>query len=690
MMNLRRFLRAALVGLLCLAPAALSAHSDLSLEKGMPSAERWAAQHFRKGVLPPFSFRLDGVSSDTFLRKWKFSVTTAPDGGKTCCWQDPSTGLRVFCKVDLFPDFNAVEWVVSFRNDGAGDSPQISDVHAADLQIRRAAASEAFVLNHLNGSLGANHDFAPYYDVLTPGPGLAFRPNEGRSTSGAFPYYNIIVTGKEDVGAVFSIGWSGVWRASFALEDGHPDRLGVQSGLNGFDAFLHAGEEVRMPRYSLMFWQGGHGALNMTGNNKFRRFVLAHHSRKIDGKTAMYPLCGGFNWGEPAPLNEYTGMTADYGKFLIDRYADFDITPDAMWLDAGWYKRAADWRTGKNWYNTAGSWTEDPVRFPNTLREISDRAHERGMKMMVWFEPERVFKGSDIYLEHRDWLITVPGEENNFLLNLGNPEARRWLTRHIGDFLDSRGIDYYRQDFNIDPAPIWAATDEPGRKGITEIKYIEGLYAYWDGLLARFPQMLIDNCAGGGRRLDLELIGRGAPLWRTDYSYGEVNGYQNQTYGLEWFLPLHGTGVYETDRYASRSAYSSAMVMNFKLTDGRFNFFEMKRVYDEYRSLQPYYVEDYYPLSGVDDITSLGRWIVYQLHRPSDDTGCVLAFRRPESREDACTVRLQGLTPERSYVLTDADSGEQVTLTGAQLAEGYTLRLPDPRSSLLLRFAPAK
>ena len=97
-----------------------------------------------------------------------------------------------------------------------------------------------------------------------------------------------------------------------------------------------------------------------------------------------------------------------------------------------------------------------------------------------------------------------------------------------------------------------------------------------------------------------------------------------------------------------------------------------------------------YPLSGVDDITSLGRWIVYQLHRPSDDTGCVLAFRRPESREDACTVRLHGLTPERSYVLTDADSGEQVTLTGAQLAEGYTLRLPDPRSSLLLRFAPAK
>ena len=200
--------------------------------------------------------------------------------------------------------------------------------------------------------------------------------------------------------------------------------------------------------------------------------------------------------------------------------------------------------------------------------------------------------------------------------------------------------------------------------------------------------MLIDNCAGGGRRLDIETIGRAAPLWRTDYNYGEVQGYQNQTYGLEWFLPMHGTGVYQTGEYDSRSAYSSAMVLNFKLTDSRFSFIEMKRVCDEYRSVQDYYIEDFYPLTGTDNITSAERWIAYELHRRSDDTGIVMAFRRPECKDAGCVVHFQGLAPEKRYVLSDADSGQSVTLTGRELSEGYTLKLGQPRASLLLRFAP--
>lgn len=667
--------------------ATFAARPSYTLEKGIPDAGKWASSHFRKGVEPPFSFELDGIPSDRFIKKWKFSSTKAPDGTLECVWQDPATALKAICKVRVHADFDEVEWTLAFRNEGKADSPRISEVKAASVQIVPRKGSQGFILNHINGSVGASDDFAPHYTPVTS-EALSFRPLEGRSSSGGpAPFFNIISSGSEDSGLVLSIGWSGQWIASFRT-DPSSGKLAAEAGMAVFDAFLHPGEEVRMPSISLMAWKGGSGEVNMTGNNKFRRFVLEHHSRKIDGKTAMYPLCGGFNWGEPAPLSEYSAMTTDYARFLIDRYADFDIVPDAMWLDAGWYKNAGDWRGGKNWANTVGSWTEDMRRFPGTLKDLSDRAHEKGTSFMVWFEPERVFKDSDIYNEHREWLLSVPGEQYTFLFNLADPEALKWLCGYMGDFLESRGIDYYRQDFNMDPAPFWAAADKEGRSGITEAKYIAGLYAYWDSLLDRFPDMLIDNCASGGRRLDLETIGRSAPLWRTDYSYGEVQGYQNQTYGLEWFLPMHGTGVYQTDRYDSRSAYSSAMVMNFKLTDIHFNILEMKRVYDEYRSIQEYYIEDYYPLTGTDRITAPDRWIAYELHRRSDDTGIVMAFRRPQSGDAGCKVHLQGLDPAKRYVLTDADSGESVTLTGRELNEGYTLSLGQPRSSLLLRFAP--
>jgi alpha-galactosidase len=331
---------------------------------------------------------------------------------------------------------------------------------------------------------------------------------------------------------------------------------------------------------------------------------------------------------------------------------------------------------------------EDPERFPSSLKGMTDHIHRKGIKMMVWFEPERVTAGSLFHQEHPEWMLKKSGNERTFLFNLADPDAREWLSSYIGGFLESRGIDYYRQDFNMEPEEYWMEADEPGREGMTEVLYIEGLYKFWDSLLERFPGLLIDNCASGGRRLDLETVGRSAPLWRSDYGFGEVNGYQNQTYGLEWFLPFHGTGVYTTDTYGSRSAYSSAMVMNFKLTDIRFSFFEMKRVYDEYRMLQPYYLEDFYPLSGTEDVTSLSRWIVYQLHRPSDDTAFVLAFRRPESDDSTFTACLQGLDPAKKYTVRNMDTDEEVVLSGKDLSAGYVISLSEPRSCALFKIVP--
>ena len=122
------------------------------------------------------------------------------------------------------------------------------------------------------------------------------------------------------------------------------------------------------------------------------------------------------------------------------------------------------------------------------------------------------------------------------------------MQEYIGDMIEQNGIDYYRQDFNMEPDKYWARYDEPDRIGMKEIRHIEGLYAFWDYLLERFPGLLIDNCASGGRRLDLETIKRSAPLWRSDYyHYDDPDGYQCHNFGLSFFLPFHGTGILQTD-----------------------------------------------------------------------------------------------------------------------------------------------
>ena len=310
---------------------------------------------------------------------------------------------------------------------------------------------------------------------------------------------------------------------------------------------------------------------------------------------------------------------------------------------------------------------------------------------MVWFEPERVIEGTQWAREHPEWMLRH-GEGDWLLFDLGNKDARKWMTRKIIDLIRDNGIDYYRQDFNMRPDVYWEANDEPGRVGMKEVRHIEGLYAFWDDLLTEFPNLLIDNCASGGRRLDMETIPRSAPLWRSDdYHYDDPDGYQGHTYGLNFFLPLHGTGILQTDRYSFRSSMSSALIYNWKITDKSVSYIDMQNCLKEYASVRPYYYEDYYPLVGIEDLTRDNIWIAYQLHRPTDESGIIVAFRREKSPDDRLTVQLGGLKKDENYLITSMDDESFKCLKSSkELNEGFDLMIEEPRGSLLLKYSIVK
>ena len=671
--------------LLLWATVAAYAQQTVKLDVKDNDVEKWITRHFGKGQLPPFSFCYDGVPSAQFIKKWKYEKTRIQNGEQGVCtyaisYTDPKTGLKVECTVNGYTQFAAVDWVIRFANQGKENSKQISQVRTADISFA-AQKGGAYQIHYAEGSVGARHDFAPRIKELQVGDSLYRAPHGGRSSSHAgFPFFNI--ESPAQCGVMVAVGWTGQWYSNVKALS--PTNANLNVGLENFDAYLQPGENVRSASVCLLFWKGQD---RMVGHNAFRRFMLAHRSRKIDGKPVFYPMSCGYNWGDPAPCNEYTCVTTEYAIALMQRAKMFGILPEVFWMDAGWTEHADEYEKGRNWYNTAGTWRPDEMRYEKGLRPVSDYAHKMGTKFMVWFEPERVAAGSEWAEAHPEWLLKCKGN-GNFLLDLGNPDALEWLCQYMGDFMEQSGIDHYRQDFNIEPLNFWLQTDAPGRKGITEVKYIEGLYAYWDYLLQRFPNMLIDNCASGGRRLDYETSLRSAPLWRTDYQYSEPMGYQCHTYGLNFFLPQHGTGAYYVNRFDFRSSMSSAVVFNWKYTQAGQSFLDMQKCIAEYQEVRPYYYEDYYPLSGVGDLTGNDCWLAYQLHKPSDCTGYVIAFRRPENKENQYTVKLSALDPSQTYVITCKDTGKSVEKSGKELAEGYTLTIAEPRGSLLLRYAP--
>ena len=136
----------------------------------------------------------------------------------------------------------------------------------------------------------------------------------------------------------------------------------------------------------------------------------------------------------------------------------------------------------------------------------------------LWFEPERVVANTDLHKQHPDWLLRrKDGDDDTYLLNFGLPEVQEYFFNIVTDFMELPGFRFYRQDFNMDPLPYWRYSDAPDRQGITEMKYIEGLYAYWDRIATTWPDSIREECASGGHRIDLETVMRMHMHQKTDY-----------------------------------------------------------------------------------------------------------------------------------------------------------------------------
>lgn len=112
----------------------------------------------------------------------------------------------------------------------------------------------------------------------------------------------------------------------------------------------------------------------------------------------------------------------------------------------------------------------------------------------------------------------------------------------------------------------------------------------------------------------------------------------------------------------------------------------MQKRLAEFHDIRPYFLEDFYPLTGYGDTTSDDIWLAYQLDRKSDLSGRVVAFRRAQCSQDKIVVHLRGLDPSKIYVLEDQDTMDRIERTGAELAAGFELTLKDSGSSLCFKY----
>ncbi len=662
-------------------------HAALPTKHENFAAEQWTQSTLLAGkATRPFSFTFGGKHSDELMAGWKSSQEIrnldAHRREHTLTWTDYATRLQVRCVAVEYADFPVVEWTLWLKNTGEANTPVIEDIQGIDARFESVANGE-IVLHGIRGDTCVAESFRPFMYNLESDAVKRFSPPvvgdkvSGKSSDGpqGWPYFNLQRPGG---GVIVAVGWPGQWAATF--ERDHERGVRVKAGQQLTHLTLKPGEEIRTPSITLLFWQGDDV---VRAQNIWRAWYLAHVLPRIAGTPQP-----------PTTQIQVDGSLASWPR--VQAYLDAGIQPDICWRDAGgmntWYPSSGGpFTEKKTWLNT-GTWEPDPAKYPQGFKPYSDKVRANGMQFLLWFEPERVGDpNSWLGRNHPEWLL--PGNSAGSVLNLGRPDALRWLIEHIDGLVKSQGLDWYREDLNGgNYGTAWRNNDTADRQGITENLYVQGHLAFWDELRRRNPNLHIDSCASGGRRNDLETMRRSVPLLRSDWSVTafadaplQREGNQSQTYGLSSWLPWQGAGVpFFVDRYSVRSYYVTGfgMIQNEHWSKSDDKRADVRRGYDEVRRIAPLMLGDYYPLTPYSlDTTS---WIAWQFHRAELHEGVVQAFRRPDAENDVLTVKLQGLDPHQRYEIENFDVGREVR-TGDELMQGYDITLREKPAAAMLR-----
>lgn len=554
-----------------------------------------------------------------------------------------------------YPAYRAVEWQVRLQAPAAG-SPLFEDLRSADFVVRFPTQGDV-ALHSSDGSHSEASDFQPRRERLTSKP-VVCESFGGRSSDGVMPYFNLAAQGG---GLIVAIGWSGDWRAAF--EQLAPGQIRVTAGLRRARFRLPAGEQVRLPAVLLMSYRGTW----IDGQNQFRRLLLEHFTPAGHTPMELMPVAvsvhGAFRFNDTSE-EKLTGLAA--------KLAGLKLPVDTYWLDAGWNE--GGFPKGQ------GNPHADPARFPRGLGPVGKAVDQAGVRLLVWFEPERAMRGTWLDREHPDWLLqpsaTPDGlrymERGGFrLLDLGNPAARQWALDSVSGHLREAGIEVYRQDFNLYPAYFWHTAEGPEEVGLRELRHINGLYDFLDQLVRRHPGLILDNCASGGRRLDFEMMRRCVVLWRSDSCWGAKSYPRNaqaMTHGLSHWLPLHGLGSHATDDVSLRSGMGACATYSANLNRPE-AVAALRRHLARYLKVRPLFAADFYPLTEWSD--DPGRWLAFQFHDPATGEGLVQAFCAGENpSRGTLKLKLQGLDPRRQYTLTDWDEATPTRQIGAELRDG--------------------
>lgn len=197
-----------------------------------------------------------------------------------------------------------------------------------------------------------------------------------------------------------------------------------------------------------------------------------------------------FSWDNPYQ-DRSMGMAPVVAKTGCEYYV----------IDCGWHD-SRDYDTTGEMYKHFGTWYEDRGRFPDGIKAVAEEMHRHGMKFGLWIAPEVVGCENKQMLEYYDddCFIRRNGQKvfngTGYLIDFSHPKVRDYMTKTIDRMVKDYGCDYIKFD----------GCPNPGAIGETLENYIDAFTDWSREMTKRHPNVIFEDCAGGGMRTDYKAL----------------------------------------------------------------------------------------------------------------------------------------------------------------------------------------
>ena len=449
---------------------------------------------------------------------------------------------------------------------------------------------------------------------------------------------------------VGTLGWTGNFRFTFEVD--HKGELRVISGINPYASrrTLKKGETFTTPQFIFTLSDEGRGK----ASRNFHDWARDHQLYK--GNDTRMTLLN--NW-------EATYFDFDEEKLIKLIGEAKDLGVDMFLLDDGWfgnkYPRHSDTQG-------LGDWDETKNKLPNGIGALTAAAKKNGVKFGLWIEPEMVNPRSELYEQHKDWVITLPNRDeyyfrNQLVLDLSNPEVQDYVFGVVDGLMTKYpDIAFFKWDCNSPITNIYSNYEKKDQNHLY-VDYVNGLYSVLERIQKKYPDLLMMMCSGGGGRSDYEGLKYFTEFWPSDNTDPIERLYIQ--WGFSQIFPAKTLCAHVTTwnratpvKFRTNVAMMGKLGFDLKLDDlTKEEADYCRRAIKNYNALKPVILEgDQYRLVSPYE----GQHAATMYVGKNDGDAVLFTFdiypryRQVISKAES-NVKLNGLVPSARYAVTEID-----------------------------------